>query len=65
MLDGKPVPLELRGQTDMQHLKASGAIAIGKRLLPGDYVLQVIVTDALAPAKRQMAIQFVQFEVVD
>lgn len=65
VLDGKPTTVELHGQTDMMHLKAAGAIAIGTKLLPGDYILQVIVTDELAKAKQQIATQFVQFEVVE
>ena len=64
ILDGANKPIELRGQTDFQHLKASGAIALGKQMLPGDYILQIIVTDELAKAKQQIATQFVQFEVV-
>ena len=65
ILDGKQTPFDLSGQTDMHHLKIAGAVAIGEKLLPGDYILQVIVTDELANAKQQIATQFVQFEVVD
>lgn len=65
ILDGKETPVELQGQTDMQHLKTSGALAIGTKLSPGDYILQIIVTDRLAKSKEQIATQFVQFEVVE
>ena len=41
------------------------AIAFGKKMLPGDYILQVIVTDPLAKEKKQIATQFVQFEIVE
>ncbi len=64
VLDGKETPLDLRAQTDMEHLKTAGAISIGDKMQPGDYILQVIVTDPLAKAKQQVATQFVQFEVV-
>ncbi len=64
ILDGKQTPLNLTGQTDMQHLKAAGAVAIGEKLTPGDYILQIIVTDPLAKTNQQIATQFVQFEVV-
>jgi len=64
VLDGQSRLLELLGQTDMQHLKASGAISIGSEMLPGDYIMQIIVTDELADKKKQIATQFVQFEVV-
>lgn len=65
VFDGKERPFTLRGQTDMQHLTMAGAFSVGKDLEPGDYILQVIVTDPLAGAKRQVASQFVQFEVVE
>ena len=65
ILDGKQTPFDLRGQTDLQHLKSAGAIAIGDKLSAGDYILQVIATDELAKAKQQIATQFVQFEIVE
>ncbi len=65
VLDGKEKPFDLRGQTNMKYLRSTGAIDIGDSLPPGDYILQVIVTDQLAKAKRQIATQFVQFEVVE
>ncbi|MFZ1702128.1 MAG: VWA domain-containing protein [Pyrinomonadaceae bacterium] len=64
ILDGTKKPIAVGGQTDLQHIKASGAIALGTQMLPGDYILQIIVTDELAKTKQQIATQFVQFEVV-
>lgn len=64
ILDGKQAAFELRGQTDMRHLKNVGAIAIGNSMIAGDYILQVVVTDKFAKAKDQAATQVVQFEVV-
>lgn len=64
VLDGTQKPFELLGQTDMTHLKMAGAIALGTEMSPGDYILQVVVTDPLAKAKKQIATQTVQFEVV-
>ncbi|HYX30184.1 MAG TPA: VWA domain-containing protein, partial [Pyrinomonadaceae bacterium] len=52
--DGKPVftgkqnPMSAAGQSDFKRLVGGGAIKLGTDLTPGDYVLQVIVTDALA-----------------
>lgn len=65
ILDGKQNPLDLHAQSGMSHLAAGGNLAIGEKLLPGDYILQVIVTDELAGGKKQIATQFVQFEVVE
>lgn len=64
VLDGKPMPLELLGQTDVQHLKAARAISLGAKMALGDYVLQVIVTDESDPKKPRIATQAVQFELV-
>lgn len=64
ILDGTPREPDLAGQSDMLHVRYSGAIGIGAKMEPGDYVLQVIVTDELAKKKQQIAAQFVQFEVV-
>lgn len=64
ILDGKERPFEMLGLTDMQRLKVSSAISIGSQMQPGDYILQIIVTDELADKKKQIATQFIQFEVV-
>lgn len=65
ILDGKPTPLELLGQTDLQRMKAVRAIALGEKMLPGDYILQIVITDEFPKSKQRMATQFVQFEVVE
>ncbi len=65
ILDGVQKPFEIGLQTDMTHLKLTGAVAIGEKMLPGDYVLQLIVTDTLAKSKQQIATQFVEFEVTN
>ncbi|MBV9241767.1 MAG: VWA domain-containing protein [Acidobacteria bacterium] len=62
--DGQAAPVSVADQSDLQHIKAAGALAIGKTMQPGDYVFQVIVTDSLAKEKQQISTQFVEFEVV-
>jgi hypothetical protein len=64
VLEGKQTKLNVTGQTDLQRLKAAGAISIGDQMLPGDYILQVIVTDPLAIRGQQVATQVVQFEII-
>ncbi|MEQ1644059.1 MAG: VWA domain-containing protein, partial [Pyrinomonadaceae bacterium] len=64
VLDGKPNPVGIDGQADLQRIRSSGAIAIGAQMEAGDYILQVIITDPLAKKKQQIATQFVQFEIV-
>lgn len=65
ILDGKQIPFDLKDQTDMRRVRLSGAVSLGGKMLPGDYILQVIVTDSLANTKQQVATQYVQFEIVD
>jgi VWFA-related protein len=69
--DGKIVfennssPVNLTGQPDLQRLSFGSAIFLSPNLPPGDYVLQIIATDALAKEKRQIATQWIDFEIID
>lgn len=65
VLEGKPTPFNLAGQTDFSKLNFMAALALGDGMQPGDYVLQIIVTDTLAKSKRKLATQWVQFEIVE
>jgi VWFA-related protein len=65
ILDGARHPIDMNGQTDVRRLRSSGAMAIGDKLQAGDYILQVVVFDTLANAKKQIATRFVEFEVVN
>jgi VWFA-related protein len=65
LLDGKPLPMEFPGQTDLERLKSSGAINLTNAMQPGDYILQIIITDNLAKEKRKITMQYVQFEVTE
>jgi VWFA-related protein len=68
--DGKPVftgkenPMKTTGQADMKRLVAGGVLQLGSDLEPGDYVLQVIVNDALADKKHQSTSQWMDFSIV-
>lgn len=65
ILDGKPKPLNAGQQTNPSRLNFIGALNLGAEMLPGDYVLQIIVTDNLAKEKRKLGTQWVQFEVTE
>jgi VWFA-related protein len=65
LLDGKQVPIDLLNQTDLERVKSSGAINLTGTMLPGEYILQIVVTDNLAKEKRKIATQYVQFEVTE
>jgi VWFA-related protein len=61
---GKVTEFNPGQQTDMQRLAASGAIQIGSDLAPGDYVIQVVVTDTLADEKHRVVAQWMDFQVI-
>ncbi len=69
--DGKPIfesaiqPVVLMPGSDPKAVDFSGALALGTSMMPGDYVLQITITDNSAKAKNNTATQFVQFEVVE
>lgn len=60
--DLKPGDPALR--TGSQLPAVVGAIAVGKQMDPGDYILELIVIDEAEPKKPRVATQSVQFEVV-
>lgn len=62
---GRVVPLDATGQSDSKRLAAAGRLRLGPELTPGSYLLQVTVTDALAPEKHRVATQWMDFEIVD
>jgi VWFA-related protein len=61
---GKEIPFPSESQADFQRLTAGGAIQLGTGMEPGEYVLQVIVIDALAKEKYRTATQWIDFEIV-
>ncbi len=66
LLDGNPIPLDQSGTTaDIARLSAGGAIRLTESMLPGEYVLQIIVIDNQAKPKNRIATQYVQFDVVE
>lgn len=62
---GKVMPLDATQQRDAKRLSAAGRMRIGPELVPGEYVLQVSVTDALAPEGRRAATQWIDFEIIN
>jgi hypothetical protein len=61
---GPPEEFDPDKQTDMASLQSATRIRLNG-LQPGEYVLQVTVTDALAPEKRRTVTQWIDFEVVN
>jgi VWFA-related protein len=60
---GNPTPLDIGNQTDLKRLTAGGAVQLGSQMAPGEYILQVLVTDTLAKEKYQVASQWIDFDV--
>jgi VWFA-related protein len=61
---GQPTPFDPGKQTDTKNFHDGSRIHLNAGLAPGEYVLQIIVTDALAPEKRRAATQWIDFEIV-
>jgi VWFA-related protein len=61
---GKEIPYDSSGQIDLQRLPTGGALQLGANMAPGEYVLQVIVTDLLADKKHRIATQWMDFQIV-
>lgn len=62
---GRVLPLDTASQKDLKRLTAAGRLRLGPELTPGAYLLQVTVTDTLAPEKHRVATQWMDFEIVD
>jgi VWFA-related protein len=62
---GKLMPLDTSKQPDLKRLGAVGRLRLGPEMVPGQYTIQVTVTDALAPKSRQTVSQWGDFEIVD
>jgi VWFA-related protein len=65
VFEGKLQPVPVFPGPDPKAIDFSSALALGSEMVPGDYVLQVTITDNLAKAKNKSAVQFVQFEIVE
>ncbi len=59
-----PQILNAAGQQRERRLLANGRLDLGAGFPSGEYVLQVVVTDAVAKSNRNMATQWSDFEVV-
>ncbi|MDQ6786486.1 MAG: VWA domain-containing protein, partial [Acidobacteriota bacterium] len=61
-VEGKTLPVKTNGQTDFTHLRTTGAIILKNEFEPGDYVLEVTVTDNFS---KQTATQWINFSIVE
>jgi VWFA-related protein len=64
VFSGKDLPVPLSAQPDPRRVIYGGRLTLGTDLAPGDYVLQVVVTDQLRDDKHRVATQWIDFEIV-
>jgi hypothetical protein len=60
---GKVSPLNVGEEPDWKHIPAAGRLRLGDELVPGEYVLQMMITDKLAKQKNRSAMQWMDFEI--
>jgi VWFA-related protein len=61
---GKENPLNPTDPPDWKRLTTGGSIQLGTDLVPGEYVLQVVVKDMLADEKYRTSTQWMDFEII-
>ncbi|MEQ1923497.1 MAG: VWA domain-containing protein [Pyrinomonadaceae bacterium] len=61
---GSQTPLSPPRPAGTDSLTRTGSFRLGDQMLPGDYLLQIVITDNLAGGKHKTVSQFVQFEVL-
>jgi VWFA-related protein len=61
---GKEMAFDPGGQSDLDRMTANGALQLGSELKPGEYVLQVIVTDLLRRDKYRVTSQWIDIEII-
>ena len=64
VFSGKAIPYDASNEPDLKRLPLAGAIQLGTSMAPGEYVLQIIITDPLAKEKYRVASQWIDFEIV-
>jgi hypothetical protein len=60
---GTVTPFRTGQKIDVTGLVAHGELRLGTNLEPGEYLLQVVARDKLAPQKRQLATQWTDLEI--
>jgi len=61
---GKPTPLAPEKAPDSNGVVSAGLLQLGSKMEPGEYAMQIVVTDKLAKEKYRTVAQSIDFEVV-
>lgn len=62
---GKVKQIKLSEQTDLQRIQTAEVIRLPEVLPPGNYALQIIVTDNRAKEKNQISAEWIDFEIIE
>lgn len=65
LYSGKMLALDVDQQTEVKPISAVGTLQLGVNEKPGEYFLQVIVTDLLADKKHNTTTSWIDFEIVE
>lgn len=65
VMEGKPQNAQIEKQTDWTRIKDYGYLQLKPQMVPGDYNIQIIITDLLANGKNAVTSQSIDFEVVE
>jgi hypothetical protein len=63
--EGKVLPFDAQPFNVQGDVGAAGRLQLGSVMVPGEYALQMVVTDLLAKEKYQVVAQWIDFEVVE
>jgi VWFA-related protein len=62
---GREMPVGAGAGSDARHLLTGGRMSLGPQAAPGEYVLQIVVTDAPSGERPRTASQWIDFEIVE
>ncbi len=65
VIDGTPQTAQLEKQADWTRVNDYAYLRLNQQMEPGDYALQIIITDLLANGKNAVTSQSVDFEVIE
>jgi len=61
---GPETPLQLGNQPDPNRVLINGSVRLSPELEPGNYYIQVVITDKSAKGKAAPVVQWIDFDIV-
>lgn len=62
---GNKMPLTVKDSADYRSLETNGKITLSSAFKPGEYILQLTVTDEMRKGSKGTADQFIQFDIME